>query len=62
MGDIRFGTSINRPFCVPNRELTAQEAGEIFRRFAAQNPELPKVNQHLLAAVIGVKAYPCTSN
>src|SRR5262249_35595875 len=40
VGDVRFGTSVKEPFCLPDRELGDQEADLVFRRFWTDNPHL----------------------
>jgi hypothetical protein len=62
MQNIRFGTTIRQPFCLPNRNLTDQEHNLIFKRFSAKNPGLSEMNRYLLSGVITVKANKCSAN
>lgn len=62
MQDIRFGTTTRQPFCLPSRELTAEESNLIFKRFSSEHAELPEMNRLMISGVITVKAYRCPSN
>ena len=62
MQDLRFGTSTERPFCLPSRDLTAEEHNLIFKKFSAENPRLPEMSRLLISALITTKADRCSSN
>jgi hypothetical protein len=59
MRDVRFGTPIREPFCLPKRDLTAEESNLVYAKFLAENPKLDPLMAATLAGVITIKAARC---
>jgi hypothetical protein len=59
MRDLRFGTPISAPFCLPKRDLTAEEHNLVFTKFWADNQQLQQFNAMMLSAVVATKAARC---